>query len=194
MIGRAASAHRAQKAGIEAFGDQRPPDHRQRQQRQAAYGGDQRQRRAVHGQDGAEQHMQQIDIGAARRDDQHAERQAGEVEACQTGILLELGGARDQSRQQRHAQPRDQPAERHGRQRQARQQEGDGRARQDGVRHGIAHQAHAAQHQQHADGAAAQRQGEAGGQRPAHEAVGHERLDEGVIEAHQRAPVHGPGA
>jgi hypothetical protein len=39
--------------------------------------------------------------------------------------------------------------------------------------HGIAHQAHAAHHQKQADGAAAQRQGQATGQRTAHEGKVH---------------------
>ena len=65
----------------------------------------------------------------------------------------------------RDQKPGDQAAAGHREQAQAGDEKADRRARQDGVRHGVADQAHAAQHQEHADRRRAERQRE--GRRPA---------------------------
>ena len=58
----------------------------------------------------------------------------------------------------RDDEARDQAAARHGEQAQARDHEADRGAGQDGMRHGVADQAHAPQHQEHADRRGAERQ------------------------------------
>ena len=61
------------------------------------------------------------------------------------------------------------------------QQEPGRRARQDGVRHGIAGQAHAPQHQEDADRARAGRKHQRPGERALHESEFDERRDEQII-------------
>ncbi len=104
-----------------------------------------------------------------QRDDGDAEREREQVEGRERGVLLELGRARDQARQQGDHEAGDQPARGHGEQAEAGQQESDRGAGQDGVRHGVADERHAPQHQEHADRAGAERQRQRAGQRPAHE-------------------------
>ena len=60
-------------------------------------------------------------------------------------------------------------------------------ARQQGVGHRVAHQAHAPEHQQRAHWRAAQAQRQRGHQRAAHEAEFGEGLDEPVVRTHGRA-------
>ena len=156
--GRAGAADGAQEQRIDAFDHQRPPDHRERNQRQRRVEGDHQQRAVVHRQDVAEQHVQQVDIGALERHDGDAERQRDQIERRQRGILLQFGDARHQPGEDRHREAGDQPAEGHGEQVEPGQQEADGGAGQDGVRHGVADQAHPPQHQEHADRRAAERQ------------------------------------
>ena len=79
--------------------------------------GDQHQRRIVEREHAAEQHVQQIDIAAPHRDDQHAERERHEIEGGKARILAQDRGARDEARGKRHGEPRDEAAERHRRQR-----------------------------------------------------------------------------
>ena len=67
-------------------------------------------------------------------------------------------------------------------------------ARQDGMRHDVAHQAHAAQHQEHPDRGRPQRQGEAADEGPAHERELLKGADHGIDERHQSAFGHGPAA
>ena len=61
-------------------------------------------------------------------------------------------------------------------------QEADRRAGQDRMRHRVADQAHAAQHQEHADRPGAERERERADQRAAHEGELDERGDEGVVD------------
>ena len=51
--------------------------------------GDQDQRRVVEREHGAEQHVQQIDIAALHRDDQHAERERHEIEGGEARVLAQ---------------------------------------------------------------------------------------------------------
>ncbi len=120
--------------------------------------------------------MQQIDIAAPDRDDHHAERERHQIEGGEARVLAQHGRAGDEAGSERDREPRGKAAEAHGEQRQAREQIADGRARQDGVAHGVAHQAHAAEHEEHADGRRAEREREAADQRAAHEG----ELDEGL--------------
>ena len=69
--------------------------------------------------------------------------------------------ARDDAGADRDHEARDQPARRHGEQREAGDQEADRRAGQDRMRHRVADQAHAAQHQEHADRPRAERERQA---------------------------------
>src|SRR5882724_10622558 len=73
VVHRAMAADRAQEAGVEAFDQERAIDHRQRGDREARDRAHQEQRTVVHRQDGAEQHMHEIDVAAAGRDDEDAE-------------------------------------------------------------------------------------------------------------------------
>ena len=123
--------------------------------------------------------MQEVDIAALDRDQQHAERERNEIEAGEACVLAQHRGARHEPGGERHRQPRREPAEAHGEQRQPGEHIADGRAGQNGVAHGVAHQAHAPEHEEHADRRRRQRDGEAADQRPAHEG----ELDEGLNHA-----------
>ncbi len=71
MVQRAAPAHRAQKARIEALQHQRAINDRQQNQGEGGNAADHVDRRVINGQNGAEQHVQQIDAGTVQRDNQH---------------------------------------------------------------------------------------------------------------------------
>ena len=75
MRGRAGARDGAQEHRIDAFDHQRPVDHRHHQERNGGVERDHQQRLVVHCENVAEQHMQQIDVGALDRDDGDAERQ-----------------------------------------------------------------------------------------------------------------------
>ncbi len=98
-----------------------------------------------------------------------------QVECRQRGVFLQFGDARHEAGQDRNREAGDQAAEGHREQIETRQQEADGRAGQDRVRHRVADKAHPAQHQEHADRRAAERQREHAGERAAPEF----ELDEG---------------
>ena len=168
--GAPARRHAAQKAGVHALGGQRAQQQRQRRQGEAGDAANEPQRRVVERQHGAKEHVQQIHMAAARGDDEHAQRQREQVEGGHARVFAQHRGARHHARGHGHQQPGQRAARRHGRQRQARQQVAHRCAGQDGVCHGVARQAHAAQKQEHAHRRAAQRQRHAPGQRPAHEA------------------------
>ena len=82
----------------------------------------------------------------------------------------------------RDQQPGDQAAEAHGIDVEAGDQEPDRCARQDGVRERVAHQAHAPQHEKHAERAGAERQRNNADQRAAHVIGVRERRDQKMIE------------
>src|SRR3712207_8922322 len=56
-------------------------------------------RSIVEGQHGAEQDVQEIDVGALQGDDGHPERQRQQIEGRKRGVLLEGGDARDEAGQ-----------------------------------------------------------------------------------------------
>ncbi len=62
------------------------------------------------------------------------------------------------------------------------------------MRHGVAGEAHAPQHQEHADGAGAERQEERTRKRPLHERVIGKGRDDEFMEAHAAAPGSHQGA
>ena len=97
----------------------------------------------------AEQHVQQINIAAAHRDDQHAGGKRDQIESGQAGIFLDHRIARYATRQQGHGNAGNEAAQRHRRKRKSGDQVADGSARQNGVGNGVAGQTHAAQHQEH---------------------------------------------
>ena len=189
MRRRAGAAHRAQEHRIDAFDHQRPIDHRQHQQRDGGVEGDHQQRLVVHRQDVAEQHMQQVDVGALDRDDRDAQRQRHQVEGRERGVFLQLGGARDHACEDRDGKARDQAASRHREQIEPGEQEADRRSRQDRMRHGVADEAHPPQHQEHADRRAAERQRDHGGERAAHELEFGEGRDQRVVDHAIRRPA-----
>ena len=85
-----------------------------RQQVSVAMPADQQQRRVVQRQDGAEQHMQQIDIGAAQRHQQHAEAPARSDRSAAKLASSRRTVSRDtQPGQQRHGEAGDEPAQGH---------------------------------------------------------------------------------
>ena len=133
----------------------------------------------------AEQHMYQIDIAAAQRDDQHPKGERAEIEAGEAGILGEPGMSRDQPGENSDGQPGDEPAKRHPEKRQAGEQKAEGGARQDRMGHGVAGQAHAAQHQEHADRRPADGQRRGAGECSAHEAEFDEGLDQKLEHRHE---------
>jgi len=133
--------------------------------------------------------VQQIDVRAARRDDEDAEREADEIEAREARILPERGRPADDAGEQCDGEADDEPARRHRPERKPRDEKADGGARQDRMAHRVAHQAHAAQHQERADGTGAKREREAGDEGAAHEAVIGEGRDDGVVEHHAARPA-----
>ncbi len=71
MVQRAAPADCAQKPQIEALQHQRAIDHRQQHQRERCNAAHHVDGGVVDGQNGAEQHVQQVNTGTMQRDDQH---------------------------------------------------------------------------------------------------------------------------
>ena len=152
----AGAAHRAQKAGIDALDHQRAIDHRQDDQRDGGDGGDHQQRRVVHRQDVAEQHVQQIDIGAVDRNDGDAERERDQIEGGQRGVLVQSWRARPRRRGSPR-EARDQAADGH---RKELRPAAESRSPRPAGSHAPWRRrpGHAPQHQKHADRRAAQRQ------------------------------------
>ena len=183
-VGELKRADRAQELRVEAFEHERPVDRwRAPTSVTVAIAGDQDQRRVVKREHRAEQHVQQVDVAALHRDDQHAERERHEIEGGKARVLAQDGGAGDEAGEQRHGDAGDKAAKAHGRHREAGDEEADRRAGQDGVAHGVAHQAHAAEHEEHADRRRAERERKAADQRPAHEGEFDEGIDQGVDHA-----------
>ena len=186
MRRRSGAADRAQEDRVDAFEHERAVEQRQRQHGDGGDGGEQQQRVVVERQHRAEEHVQQIHVRAAQRHDGDAERQGQQVEGRERRILLQRGEARDEAGGDRDDHAGEQPADGHRRQRQAGDEIADGRAGQDRVRHGIAGEAHAAQHQEDADRAAAERDGDHAHERALHELEFGKRRVEQV--EHDRAP------
>ena len=143
---------------------------------------DQQQGGIVHRQHRTEQEVQQVDIGALQRDDGDTERERDQEESRERGIFFYFRGARDQARADGNNETRDQTAAGHGKQIEPGKHESDRRAGQDGMRHGIADQAHPAQHQEDADRRRAERKRKSAGQRAAHEFEFQKRADQQVVE------------
>ena len=170
MVERAADAHRGEEARVEAFHDQRPIDGGEADQGQRRRRHDEEQRRLVDGEDRAEQDVHEIDRRPAQGDDENAQRHCRQIGGGEARILAHARETRDDAREQRRGDAGNEAAETHRRQGQATDQETHGGAGQQRVRQCIAHQAHAAQDQEHADRRAADRQREARDQGAAHEA------------------------
>ena len=178
----AGAAHRAHETGIDAFDHQRAVDQREHQQGERGIAGDEQQGLIVEREHVAEQHVQEIDVGALERHDGHPDRKREEVERRQRRILLELGVAGNEPGKQGNDHARDEPARGHGEQIESGEQKSDGRARENRVRHGVAHEAHAPQHQEHADRPRAERQCKDAGERAPHELELGERGEEEVVD------------
>ena len=145
---------------IEAFEHQRAVDDREHNEGDGGDRGDEDERCVVEREHGAEQHMQEVDIAAAHRDDQNAERERDEIEGGEARILAQDRRARDEASGERHGKPRQEAAKAHGEQRQAGEEIADGSTGKDGMAHGVAHQAHAPKHEEDADRGSAERQSE----------------------------------
>ncbi len=187
MPDRAAARRRAEKGGIETFDDERPVDQGERDHGERRDGGDEDQRLVRHRKNGAEENVKEIDIRALRRDDQHAEREADEIEAREARILAQCCHAGDEPCKEGDGETGDETADAHGPERQTGNEKADGRAREERVAHRVAHEAHAAKYEKGADGAAADREREAGDERAAHEAIFDEGGDQRVID-HAASP------
>ncbi len=131
-------------------------------------------------EDRAEEHVQQIDVRAAQRDDQDTQRKRCQIEAGEARILLQHGRTTDGPRQQRHGETRPRahqcplPSATASRRR-------DSRLRHPaGWRGSCASpdQAHPPQHQEDTDRPRSEAQAQAGDKRPAHEAIVGERREE----------------
>ncbi len=129
----------------------------------------------------AEQDVQKIDVGALDGNDGDAERKRKQIECRQGRIFLELGRAGDETGEQGDDESGDQAARRHRKQVESGEQESDRGPGQDCVRHGVADQAHAPQHQKHADGAGAERERKLARKRATHELELGERGNEEVV-------------
>ncbi|MPN20766.1 hypothetical protein SDC9_168145 [bioreactor metagenome] len=187
MPKRAVPPLHAQKAGFETLDNQRPIDQRQRQQRHSGDGCSQQQGGIVQRQHRAKQHMQQIDIGAAQRNQQHTQRQRDEIEARKARVVAQRRVSRDDARQHCHQHTRQQPAYRHRRQRQPEQQIAQRSAGKNGMRHRIPHQTHAPQQQNRAQRRSRHTQCQAPGQRSPHKAELGKGLQDGTDHGYLQA-------
>ncbi len=127
------------------------------------------------------------------RDDGDAERERQEVEGGEARVLAQHGRARDESRRERDREPGGETAEAHGKEREPGEQIADRGARQDRVAHGVAHQAHAPQHEEHADGRRGKRQREAADKRAPHEGELGEGAGQRLDHAGSRSRAGSPG-
>ncbi len=177
MRRRADAADRPKEERIEALRHERAPEDGERQEGDSGDAHDQDQGLVVERQDGAEQHMHQVDARSAPRHHQHADGKRDQVEGRHRGVFLLNGQARHDPRSERHQKPDDKPADGHRDDLQTEEKETDGGAGKDRMGHGVAGQAHAAQHQKDADRRAAGRQEQRAEQGALHEAV----ADEGSI-------------
>ena len=176
---RAELADRAEELRIRAFQHQGPEQNGKDHNREARDGAKQDQCGVIKRKDRAEKHVHEVDIAAPGRHDQHAERERDQVEGSKARIFAERRDPGDEPRQERDGHPRDQPADGHGPQRQARHEVTHGGTRQDRMGHRVAGQAHPAQHQKDTDRRGAHRNGDAAKKRPAHEAeIGERRKDQ----------------
>ena len=182
----------ARKLRIEAFEHERPVDDGERRHGEGGDRGDQDQRGIVKREHRAEQDVQEVDAAAFHRHDQHAERERDEIEGGEARVLAQDGRAGDETGEQNHGDTSDKAAKAHGRHREAGDEEADRRAWQDGVAHGVAHQAQAAEHEEYADRRRAEREGKAADQRPSHEGEFDEGIDEGMDHAEIRSVPASP--
>ena len=113
MRRRAGAADRAQEQRIDAFDHQRPIDHGQHQKRDGGVECDHQERLVIHGENIAEQHVQQIDIGALDGDDRDTEGERGQIEGRERGVLFQSRGAGYDTGKDCHRKARDQSARRH---------------------------------------------------------------------------------
>ena len=81
------SAHGSQVAGIEAFDDEGPVDNRQGKKGDGSNGRHQDQVGIIHRQNGAEQHVDEVDVAAAQGDDENAHGQRHKVDCSKARIL-----------------------------------------------------------------------------------------------------------
>ena len=81
------------------------------QQRERADRGYQHQGCGIEAEHVAEQKVQQVDVGAARRHDGDAERERHQKERGERSVFLEFGDPRDDAGEQRHQQAGDQAAD-----------------------------------------------------------------------------------
>ena len=136
-----------QPGAVERLADQTAVAQRNAQQRQAGDAADKERRVAIHRQNRTEQQVQQIDAGAAQRDQRDAKGQRAEVKPGKTGVLFQRRSPADPPRHQRHRDPGDKSANAHRQQRHAVKEITRRHSRQNGVRQRIAHQAHSSQQQ-----------------------------------------------
>ena len=154
----AAPAARGEKDRIDGLRQQGMAKHAQHQQRGGGHAAQQIQGRHINRQHGAEQQVQQIGLAAVAAYGGYAQRQASEVKGREVRFFAHGRAPAGQAHAQRHDQAGQQPACAHGPDVVAGDQIARDHARQHGVADGVAHQAHAAQLQQHAQGGCAQRQ------------------------------------
>ena len=169
MRRRAGAAHRAQETGIDAFQHQRPVDQRQPDSvtvaltaiRSSVWSSS---ASTVPNRKCSRSMLVPFTETMVTPSASEMMKNAASEASSFSSVERATSPARD-----RHDEAGDQPAGRHGEQVEPRQQEADRGAGQDGMRHGVADQAHPPQHQEHADRPGAERQREHAGQRAAHE-------------------------
>ena len=124
----------------------------------------------------------EIDAAAAHGNDQHTGRRATSGRRVQPDLAsLDHRIARDAAGKQGDSNAGDESAHRHRRAAKGRQSGNQSPRREDRVRNGIARQAHAAQHQEDADGVATEQKREATGERATHETELDERRNQREI-------------
>lgn len=87
MNGLAAHSLGLKKARVKAFDNQRPDENCKDGERDGGYGCEQHKSLIRKGERRAEENMQQVDVAAANRDDEHSCRKGDEVEGGKAGIL-----------------------------------------------------------------------------------------------------------
>lgn len=145
MVERASAADRLQKARVEAFQNERPIDHQERQRTDRGNAADEVESSVVHGQDGAEQDVEQIDIAAVSRYQQYAQGQRGEIETGEARVLAQYSAPADDTGEQRNGKTGRAPPGGHTPKGQTGHHETHRRTGQNRMRHGIAHEAHPTQ-------------------------------------------------
>ena len=138
------------KAGIERLNCKRPKDDGQRGDDDARDGDDQDQGRDIDRENRAEQHVHEIEIGAAQRHDEDSHTDRREIECRKTCVLALRAEPRAEDHEEDHGDAGEEPAGAQHRERATRESETDRGTRHYRMREDVADKAHPPQQKQRA--------------------------------------------